>query len=279
MTQRESRYRGLIITDLDGTLLDSHGRISEMDRQTLERLGEEGYCRVAATGRNLYTAHRVMEAAFPIEYLVFSSGAGTVDWQSGKLLRSLLLSAKEVRVACAVFEALALDYFVHDAIPDNHHLRYRLRDKGNADFCRRLGFYRDTARELNLAERAQQATQLLSITDRGPELVRTVAQQLPQLKVIRATSPLDKQSLWIEVFAAGVSKANGCQLLREELGLQDTAVFAIGNDYNDLDLLNWADHAFVVAGAPEELRDSFSTVADCGLGFTEAIQSWQAGEI
>jgi hydroxymethylpyrimidine pyrophosphatase-like HAD family hydrolase len=51
----------------------------------------------------------------------------------------------------------------------------------------------------------------------------------------------------------------------------------VGNDYNDLDLLEWAGSSFVVANAPPDLTDRFPTVAsndDCGVA--EAITRWLA---
>ena len=40
----------MVVTDLDGTLLQSDQSISPTDTETLERLGNLGVCRVAATG-------------------------------------------------------------------------------------------------------------------------------------------------------------------------------------------------------------------------------------
>jgi hydroxymethylpyrimidine pyrophosphatase-like HAD family hydrolase len=48
---------------------------------------------------------------------------------------------------------------------------------------------------------------------------------------------------------------------------------AVGNDYNDLELLDWADHAFVVANAPAELCARYALVASNDeAGFSEAVR-------
>jgi hydroxymethylpyrimidine pyrophosphatase-like HAD family hydrolase len=48
---------------------------------------------------------------------------------------------------------------------------------------------------------------------------------------------------------------------------------AVGNDYNDLELLDWAEHAFVVGNAPAELRARYATVAsNDDAGFSEAVR-------
>jgi hypothetical protein len=49
----------------------------------------------------------------------------------------------------------------------------------------------------------------------------------------------------------------------------------LGNDYNDLDLLEWSAASFVVANAPDALRNRFAAVASnnkCGVA--EAIDRW-----
>ena len=40
----------MVVTDLDGTLLDASARLGGANRQALERLGETGSLRVVATG-------------------------------------------------------------------------------------------------------------------------------------------------------------------------------------------------------------------------------------
>ena len=43
---------GLIAVDLDGTLLDGRGRVSEANRRAVERLRAAGWTLVPATGRS-----------------------------------------------------------------------------------------------------------------------------------------------------------------------------------------------------------------------------------
>jgi hydroxymethylpyrimidine pyrophosphatase-like HAD family hydrolase len=51
--------------------------------------------------------------------------------------------------------------------------------------------------------------------------------------------------------------------------------FSLGNDYNDLDLLEWSGNSYVVENAPQDIRMRFSMVAShnqCGVA--EAIERW-----
>ena len=50
---------------------------------------------------------------------------------------------------------------------------------------------------------------------------------------------------------------------------------AFGNDYNDSDLLAWADQAYVTQEAPPELRALYQQVAaPAQAGFSQAVQQW-----
>ena len=74
----------LLATDLDGTLLNAERRAGERDLGTLRELAAAGVCRAAVTGRSLHSVRRVLPPDFPIDYLVFSSGTGILDWRSGE---------------------------------------------------------------------------------------------------------------------------------------------------------------------------------------------------
>ena len=81
---------------------------------------------------------------------------------------------------------------------------------------------------------------------------------------------------WLEIFPAHVSKSQAAQWLRHELASHHGASMALGNDYNDSDLLAWADTGFVVKSAPESLKAHHTQVSDPReAGFSEAFAHWQ----
>ena len=93
--------------------------------------------------------------------------------------------------------------------------------------------------------------------------------------MILATSPLDGESRWLEVFPGEVSKAAaGCWLQgQHDIDLRHCMV--IGNDYNDEAMLEWGVSPYVVANAPPALTARYPVVAsnDDG-GFADAVFDW-----
>ena len=69
----------MVVTDLDGTLLQTDHTISPEDTETLIELGCLDVCRVAATGRNLFKVRQVLTPETPFDYVIFSSSAGIMD--------------------------------------------------------------------------------------------------------------------------------------------------------------------------------------------------------
>ena len=265
----------LVVTDLDGTLLDSASRLGGANRRSLEALARKGTVRAVATGRSLYSARTVMPADFPIDYLVFSGGAGIVSWADGRLLRSRTMAPDVVSRLVARLRSLALDFMVHHAVPDTHCFHFlRSPDGDNPDFERRIERYDRFSQRWrdDLAEKID-ASQLLVIEPPGSAShLDLLAREFEDVHVVRTTSPLDHASTWIELFPAGVSKSHAADWVRTRHGIDRARTIAVGNDYNDLDMLEWAGRAYVVSNAPAPMRARFAVVRsnDEG-GFTEAV--------
>ena len=82
------------------------------------------------------------------------------------------------------------------------------------------------------------------------------------MKVIRATSPIDGESVWLEIFNPNVSKAKGGEFICKKLNINQEHTLSIGNDYNDLDLLSWTKYSYVVKNSPQFLLKSFKHCTD-----------------
>jgi hydroxymethylpyrimidine pyrophosphatase-like HAD family hydrolase len=265
---------GIVVTDLDGTLLDSNRQLSQADRQTLLALGELGVVRVVATGRSLFSALRVIGDDWPIDFLVHASGAGISHWPSRELVKVEHMTPTAALDLALRLEARGLDFMLHQAVPDNHRCFLHRTARRNHDFERRVELYADHmrpfARPFNITEPMCQAVVIDPAPSPGsyPDLSR----ELSDFSVIRTTSPLDGQATWIEVFPRGVCKSAAASWLQQRARAGSRSL-AVGNDYNDLDLLEWADLGCVVANAPAELCSRYRSVSsNDASGFSEAVR-------
>jgi hypothetical protein len=271
---------GLFVCDFDGTLLRSDRSFSNADLEALKQLDEFGIVRVIATGRSIYSLNTVPISELPVDYIIFSSGAGVTQHPGGQIIRKVSLEAHEVSKAIAILRADELDFMVHRPIPDNHVFGYFESTPANADFKRRIDLYSQFAFPLNdVSDGFGTATQLLAILPPAGSLqvIETIRKKLPGFNIIQTTSPLDGQSIWIEIFPETVSKGLTVAWLTAEFDLDPGQALSIGNDYNDLDLLEWTASSFVVENAPDDLKERFPVVASNNeSGVAEGIQRWLA---
>jgi Cof subfamily protein (haloacid dehalogenase superfamily) len=275
------KHRGICVTDLDGTLLNLDHQISEPDLQAFRQLGEQNICRVAATGRSLFSLQKVITTETPFDYVIFSTGAGVMNWQTRRIMFSHLLSKAQAESTFRHLIKLGEDFFYHAPIPENHCF-VAVQGRGLPDFKRRIGVYQ--AFEIQWDGRLplpwQEGTQFLVVTDEYDEsLYLKLINLLQPLQVIRTTSPFDHVSLWLEIFAPEVSKGSAVQYLLDVLGLDRDKLMVAGNDFNDWDMLKLTPHAYVTSNAPAELKKLYTVVADHNShGFAEAVELWLGRE-
>ena len=266
----------MVVTDLDGTLLQSDQSISPADNETLERLGSLGVCRVAATGRNLFKVRQVLNENTPFDYVILSSGAGIMDWKSQKLLRALSITAARTGEIIHYLISEHQNFKISRELPDNHNFGWwRSYD------CPELKRYVDHHKKLGDAveidpEKPFVSSQFLMFFPRDSNQFEVMKAKIqttfPELSVIRTTSPLDASYTWMEIFPNSVSKAYGIKEICRITGIAQENTLGIGNDFNDLEMLDFTHHSYVVDNAPEELKLKYLiSLAHYNDGFSHAV--------
>ena len=155
-----------IITDLDGTLLPRGGSISSGSLEAFRLAGNKGCIRIIATGRNLYSALKILPAGFPIDYLVFCPGAGTLRWSDHRLLSAHHLSMSETREIASYLWEYNINFTIQREIPDNHYFYYTTLYPIHPDYQKRLATYRPFGSPIESPAGIQgKATQFVMILD------------------------------------------------------------------------------------------------------------------
>lgn len=263
----------MFVVDLDGTLLSSSSVFGAGEKEALRQLRADGVLIMVATGRSWRGVDEVLSADDPIDYVAFSSGAGLVRWSDRKLLRSRSLSAAETETVIELLDERACDFMVHETIPNNHRFYTRRNQAANADYERRVARRRPYALDWSERPVGMESCEVLVIVPPNEAFDAEQAQRLfPNLSIVRATSPLDHESTWVEIFPTGVSKSEACAFVADEHEISATDVAGVGNDYNDVDFLRWCGRPFAVANSALPLLKEFESVAsnDDG-GVAEAV--------
>ncbi len=270
--------RKILFCDLDGTLIARGEGLSDDNLEMLKCLRAGGVIVALASGRSPFSLSKVVMPQMPFDYAIFSTGVGIIDWQSQEILLRRELSESQVNQALDILRQERIDTMVQAAVPDNHLFQYQQfssEEESGTDFCRRIRYYKDFCSPLPPESWRGPASQLLAVLHPDDPRFLRILPQLQDFSVIRATSPLDAHSIWLEIFAPGVSKSSAASWLSGQLP-DSLATYALGNDHNDMDLLAWAGHSLIAPDAPAELQAKFTVLnAEPACFLRQAAKIWQ----
>lgn len=277
-----NKPKGMFITDFDGTLLKSDKTLCPFDIEKILELKNSGIVTAVATGRSVYSFETEMERLgiepYFLDYLIFSTGAGILSLPGKKLLKSSSLESDDVKKIHEILNLGEVDHMIHKPIPDTKIFGYSLFNNKNKDFHSRLKIYENLCFELENEKSFGNATLIIAIIPQNMISSQTefIFNNLREYNLIRTTSPLDNKSLWIEIFPKDVSKSSAASWLADTLEINKKNILAIGNDYNDEDLLLWADNSYITANAPEDLKDKFLKAPSNDSGAVKTIiEQWK----
>jgi Cof subfamily protein (haloacid dehalogenase superfamily) len=271
---QEARIR-LVVTDIDGTLLDPDGRISAEALAMLRRVAAGGATVCLATSRRWVGAHTVageLDLACP---LILYDGAITRQYPSGETLASLPLQRDMAREAIELLAAHALRPIAQYSGPTGESMLTIPADP-ETDYAARF------------AERFQRQIQIApldALTSGTDTLLRIVAFAPHDILQMIADSFVDPRigMQYLEMggydmaeltfFAPEASKGSALLALAQRLAIPVEETFAIGDGLNDISMLSVAGVSVVMAGAPSLVRAAarFVTSSNDEEGFARAL--------
>ena len=248
-----------VIIDLDGTLLNDKRRVGEKDLKTLYELGKKGIVRIIATGRSLFSFFDVIPNDFPIDHLIIAAGGGTINFKTKKLTRSNFIAKNYVQEIVLKLEKLKVDFQVRAKIPESHKYFYKQYSKKNPDFERLNTIYSNHVKELNQIDELDDAARIIVIAQ-NDDIVKIIENEFNEYSIIRATSPIDNKSVWMEIYPINVNKGNAVKNLCKNLNININSTIGIGNDYNDIHFLDIVNRSYIVSNAPDDLKQKYKVI-------------------
>lgn len=257
----------LLALDLDGTLLDRAGKVSPGNIDALRRARDAGVVVAIATGRRFRDARPVAFEAGIDAPIICHNGAlikHAVSLETIAVTHLPLATALDVLIVGRDQEVDAMvstdphgkGLLVYDSIrPDNHSLERYIR------WSRTIhGDEADDAvrRVPSLDEYLDDDPVHISFsgTCMGMEKVQAELELKlnGRVKVFATVYPRLDFTL-LDVLHPAASKGAGLAATALSLGLDQSEVMAVGDNFNDLDMLNFAAISVVMENAPPELKD------------------------
>ena len=271
----------MIAVDLDGTLLNSRKRISEEDAEALRAAAARGVEIVPVTGRNFNTALPIVQDLLTTGPLISSNGAIIRSKTGETFLRNQLPGHIAAEVLRATREFRPYTVLMYDQ-PGEGQFRIEVAASGPGDqasppdgvaaspwvrrFSAAVRFTDALEREL--------AGDPLEIMFAGPlNLMQEVAGRLDgdpasaaTFRLLRTQYPAHNFSI-LDVIREDCSKGHAIAYWSRFRGIARDEIMAIGDNFNDLEMLRFAGVPVVMGNAEECLKqEGWPVTLDCDSG-------------
>ena len=251
----------LFVADMDGTLLNDDKKLSDKNIQSIKKLQDFGIKFAVATGRH--------------------------DSMIKSYLKHLDLNVPVISCNGAmVREPFSDQVFLSEALPKEHSLQIiDLCKERNIDFHiyghesifgeelnHKMLYYHNLNKSLPTEERTKLVTvsdckdivcnepeplyKFLIISNRNKDLL-DIMDGLAEIEGL--TACLSMPTL-CDVMKKGVTKAYALQKLSESLAIKRNEIVAIGDQFNDIDLIEYAGLGIAVANAEDALKEKADIV-------------------
>jgi Cof subfamily protein (haloacid dehalogenase superfamily) len=249
----------LIASDIDGTLLNPQFQISPNDLAALRRARAAGIEIVLVTGRrHTFALPIAQQLGFDL-WLITSNGAVTRSLTGETFHRDLMPRQTCLDLVGAMQDfrgntVLTFDRETKGAIVLEH------LDDLNASIRRWLEknmAYIDFVIPLEnaLVTDPVQAMFCGSMPRMSQALSALAAARMDNRVTVLRTEYPDRDLSMIDVLNTGCSKGHSLERWAAHRGYQPAEVMAIGDNHNDIEMLEFAGHPFIMGNACEELRN------------------------
>lgn len=248
------RFPKLIALDVDGTLYNSHGEVTERVRSSVQRARQLGIAVVVASGRPLSILPSTNTLVGGADWNVGGNGGTVCNVATGDLLFEATVS---VEIATRIITGVR-------AVLPGVGFSLELTNSNTAE--------RGFARRIPPGDHPPTVSDVLAGIDPAAGVRKTILfhddydDRLEDLAAIAA--PFVDASCevqhWglpiVEITRRGTDKAQALSTLAEHLGLQAGDVLAFGDGGNDLGMLTWAGTGVAMANAGEAIRSIATAV-------------------
>ena len=267
------RYK-LIAIDLDGTLLNRRGRISDENLAAIVRAQEAGITVVPCTGRAWRESREVLESLPLTGPGVFVTGAVVGDIATGNLrdvaviepnlaheLVRFLEDQPEAVLVCREHQLCGHDYLVTGRGELTPNTQWWFERTGVTVHFQESVVADDLHHTLRVGVVAD-GRRMMALTNQLREAFyeRILVHSFEAVKI----PTLPEGIHVLEAFAAGVDKWRGLQLIADDLGVATENIAGIGDGINDVAMLRAAGCGIAMENATEEAKLASNYVTrDC----------------
>ncbi len=266
----------MIVLDLDDTLLLEDGSISKRTKQALIQAQENDVKVVLASGRPTF-GMRAIADELSLDtygsYILSFNGGKIINWRTNEELFSSTLSVDDVQKLYELSrrEEVFIHTYVGDEIITEEANRYTTIESEL------------TGLPVNVVDDYVEAVttpvvKTLMVGDPGK--LKPVEETL-QAELSEYYSIMRSKPYFLEFTEKGVTKGTSLNQLIQTCGIKREEVIAIGDSYNDQEMIEFAGLGVAMGNAPDDIKEVADLVTDTNThdGVAKIVEEYVLGEV
>lgn len=239
----------VLASDYDGTLRTEE-KVTPEDLASLERWRAAGNLFVAVTGRSMESFTREIAVnGFVCDYIIANNGGVIYDGEQNKMQVNYMDFDRAMALIDYIRTLPCASYVINDG-----YYRHRIVVNENEEDLK-YGQMPQEKDEAQLLSSGKIAQVVISLGDDSlsEAILKHIGEAFGDCVVAYANRHC------VDIVPKGISKAKGLAYVLADAGAKDEDVFAIGDSYNDLPMIE-AYHGFCMDSAPEAIKQKSRAV-------------------
>ncbi|MDN3657090.1 Cof-type HAD-IIB family hydrolase [Ferruginibacter paludis] len=262
-------YKAVFI-DMDGTLLKSDHSVSEANRQAIHHLQQKGILVIPISARPLHGMMHIIKNVVADDAPLVSLNGGYIVHKDEVIFQDAvsLHEAASVHKELCMYDLSAMYYSQMEWFAEQETDRIKKEQKITAVKIKIQPF----GETLQYWDEQKNGPNKILIAGEK-HLVHDIEQRLVELHGGKLNI-FKSQSTYLEVMSSAASKAKAVEFLMNRYGIEQKEIIAIGDNFNDQGMIEFAGMGVAMGNAPEQIKAVANYVTDTNNndGVAKALQ-------
>ena len=285
----------LIAVDLDGTLLNSYGEVTDYSKKIIKKLIENGIKFIIASGRPIDSIKTIAKEIGSSEYFIAGNGAIIYDIKKDEIIYEKYLSKSKVLEIIKICEKNSISYNVYTdktilATALKYNVLYYYKENLKKEENKKTNIHIVDDMYEYVKKMKEDKFLKITICDDNKSIFGSILKKIKNIneidildvshmsrKVInQGTEEIPIEYYYTEISLSNVDKWSAIEYLINKIGIKKEEVIAIGDNMNDKKMIENAGLGIVMKGSTPSIIEVADDIAigNNDNGATKILQKY-----
>lgn len=270
----------LVAIDLDGTMLNKYGIITQNTKDVIKKVQEKGIEVVIASGRTINSVKNFSKEINSQNYFISGNGAITYDIKKDEILFENILTKNKVLQVIKICDENSIYYSVYTEngiITKNLNYNTLYYYKENLNKEEKEKTHINIVQDIySYIENRDEKILKIMICDSNQTVFKAIVKKLGEIKDIeildvshmsrklikQGTEEIALEYFYTEITSKDVDKWNAIERLIGLLGIKNEEVITIGDNANDIKMIKNAGIGIAMGESAPYIKEQANIVAE-----------------